>query len=598
MPLVFANPAGFWALLGIPAILLIHFLQRQSVSLPASTLFLLDAVDRRSYEGRRFDRLRNSLPLWLQLLAVLILTWLLVEPRWTATRSVQRVVLVADSSASMAAFRDEALKRAGEALPDLTSGGVRATYTVLESHPRGENLYRGGSIADLVDALRDWNPADSAHSPEAALRVGRSLAGTDGTLVFLTDHEGDSLPFDAARLAVGEPIDNVGLAGLRVDTDGERPTWEVTVRNYADSKQDRSWFLASGERRTAPRRIELATGATRPLTGRFPEGAARATLALEPDEFPRDDRHHLVVPKPKRLLVVRSVAEGSEEFVADIVESLENTEPPGEGESPDLAFTTYDPLDPDPIPPTAVVFVHQQSVPESYFAGPIAAANHPLMNHLEWQGLIARRTPAVPPAEIDTPLLWQGDRTLVFLRQDGERRQLVFNFDVARSNAARLPAFIVLVDRFAARIREGEVALRRDNVELGQPLRIAFDTGEGAPPLTRVSEQGERTYPLGRASLLRAPPEPGFFQVRQGERLLFDGAVHFADTREADFSEAASVSELEGLAGEIAERRSRPDPWWQLWLAALILLALAIWYALSRPQAAANAERSTLKVES
>ena len=75
MPLIFANPLGFWALLGIPAVLLIHFLQRESRRLPISTLFLLEHIDRESVKGRQFDRLRQSIPLWLQLLGVVILTW-------------------------------------------------------------------------------------------------------------------------------------------------------------------------------------------------------------------------------------------------------------------------------------------------------------------------------------------------------------------------------------------------------------------------------------------------------------------------------------------------------------------------------------------
>jgi len=37
---VFANPLGLLALLGIPAVLAIHFLQRKAKELPVSTLFL------------------------------------------------------------------------------------------------------------------------------------------------------------------------------------------------------------------------------------------------------------------------------------------------------------------------------------------------------------------------------------------------------------------------------------------------------------------------------------------------------------------------------------------------------------------------------
>ena len=80
MNLVLTNPLGFWALLGIPAVIVIHFLQRQAKVIPVSTLFLLAQTQRESVSGRRFDRLTNSIPLWLQLLMVLLLTWILVEP--------------------------------------------------------------------------------------------------------------------------------------------------------------------------------------------------------------------------------------------------------------------------------------------------------------------------------------------------------------------------------------------------------------------------------------------------------------------------------------------------------------------------------------
>src|SRR6266852_6859515 len=103
--LTFANPWGFLALLGVPAILAIHFLQRESRRVVSSTVFLLEQLSPVSARGRRIERLRNSIPLWLQLLAVLLLAWLLAQPRWLRKDSTQRVIAVLDSSVSMTAFR-------------------------------------------------------------------------------------------------------------------------------------------------------------------------------------------------------------------------------------------------------------------------------------------------------------------------------------------------------------------------------------------------------------------------------------------------------------------------------------------------------------
>ena len=246
MPLILANPLGFWALLGIPAVLLIHFLQRESRRLAVSTLFLLERIDRESVKGRKFYRLRQSVPLWLQLLVVLILTWLLIEPRWTSARSVQRVVLVLDHSASMEAFQGDLATALRREIPPLTALVGTTEYTLIESTLTGSNLYRGTSFEELMAVLENWSPSASTHSAESALRVGRSLAGAEGTLIYVTDHVLTEIPYGAALLSVGEAVENVGFTGLRVVEEEGIATWQATLRNYAATSQKRSWFLASG----------------------------------------------------------------------------------------------------------------------------------------------------------------------------------------------------------------------------------------------------------------------------------------------------------------------------------------------------------------
>ena len=583
MPVLFANPAGLWALLGIPVILLIHFLQRESKRIPVSTLFLLDHLDRESVKGRRFDRLRHSVPLWLQLLSVLLLAWLLSEPRWTAGQSVQRVVLVLDNSASMEAFREELRLELGRELPKLTRFTGTTEFTLLESSVSGGNLYRGTSMTELIQTLATWQPGAGSHDPEQAMRVGRGIAGNEGTLVFVTDHPGEPLPFGARRLAVGKPVENVGFAGLRIDDDGEGgKVWRVTLRNYADLPQTRSWFLASRGRRTEARPVELAAGATHILQGEFPDGADRVSLLLTPDRFTRDDRIDLVKPSPKALVVSRTGAPALEPVVAGLIESLENTSQAPSGTEPDLWFASYNPLSPTTPPPVSIVFLNQDQVPRRFFPGAIVAANHPLVAGLDWQGLIARSTPSIPPAPGDLPLLWQGERPLVFLREGDGKRQLIFNFDVVTSNAPRLPSFIILVHRFATLLRQGKVGAESRNVEMRQPLVVAHLAAPDSPPLTLVREAGQVSVPLARARQLRAPGEPGFFHIEQGPARLLDAAAGFADTREADFSKAGSVSELGPLPGAIRERQTVTDPLRPLWILLLAALALVIWHLLGR----------------
>lgn len=583
MPLIFANPLGFWALLGIPAVLLIHFLQRESRRLPVSTLFLLERIDRESVKGRKFDRLRQSIPLWLQLLGVLILTWLLTEPRWTSARSVQRVVLVLDHSASMEAFEEGLVTALRREIPPLTALVGTTEYTLIESTLTGSNLYRGTSFEELMDVLGTWSPSASAHSPESALRVGRSLAGAEGTLIYVTDHPATELPYGSALLSVGEAVENVGFAGLRVIEEEGVTTWQATLRNYAPTAQKRSWFLASGEQRTEARPVELAPGETRTLQGQFPADGDRLQLVLEPDRFTRDDTLHVMRPVPKQIVVSRTGAANVEELVAGLINSLEHATQSGAGETPDLVFATYNPLQPAPLPEKAIVFLNQEVVPQQFFDGPVVAANDPLIADLDWQGLIARSTPSIPILDGEKVLLWQGERPLILVRDEGGKRQLLFNFDVAASNAPRLPGFVILVHRFVNRIRDGKTGLESLNAELRQPLTIAHEPAPPAEVLSLVTAKGRLTLSPDMARFLRAPEEPGFFEVLQGERALLKASANFADTREADFSKAAAFSDLGAIPAKISERRTVSDPWWQIWLLALAATALLCWYYLNRP---------------
>ena len=181
--LTFNNPAGFWALLAIPAILAIHFLQRKAVVLPVSTLFLLDQMQRESLSGQRIERLRPSIPLWLQLLMALLFTWLIVQPRWVEKSLIQRVVVVLDGSISMQAFRSKLQKELPAELKRLAGLVTTSEYIVLDSMMEQENIYHGTQLAEVEKALTAWMPHGGSHDVNAALRLARSLADKDGLVV-------------------------------------------------------------------------------------------------------------------------------------------------------------------------------------------------------------------------------------------------------------------------------------------------------------------------------------------------------------------------------------------------------------------------------
>ncbi|MEP4079490.1 BatA domain-containing protein [Haloferula sp.] len=592
--LTLANPIGLWALLGIPAVLAIHFLQRQAVILPISTLFLLEKTQRESASGRRFDRLMNSIPLWMQLLAVLLLTWIVAEPRYQKARSTQRVAIVLDSSASMSVIKDQVKERLIEALPGLQGPAAAIDLTVLESAPGRERIYTGSSAEEFALALDTWQPRDGLIDPSQSIRLARSIVAREGIVVYVTDTPVESLPFDARMISLGESIENVGITGVSFGKKASGLTWSALVRNYSDASATRTWRLEFPDGSSSePKSFEIDAGALISLQAAFPVSTDRARLVLSSDEFPLDDIFPMVAPSPKSISLFSSTTPEFAKLAERMNRSLDAITPSNDAASADLSLISYDALDPMLPEGNAVVFVQDSTSAGAYLKGGIVAEEHPLVNGLNWQALLIRETIQLERLPTDDVLLWQDTRPLIFLRQlasgPGEpvNYQLCFNFDLRLSNAASQPAFIVCLHRFTESIRESKVAGFSENLETGQPIRLAAHPGDEQNPAEPIAivhldpsgkSLSQQVIPPASIVRLTAPLEPGLLKVTQGETKLLDAALHFADTREADFSNCAAADGLDTGTAKAVERHTVEDHWWRAWILLFVTALLVSWY--------------------
>jgi len=544
MSLFLANPWGLLVLAGLPAILAIHLLRRKSRQVVVSTLFLIERALPSSEGGRRIRVLRNSFPLWVQLLAVAALAWLAAQPRWIDRTSTQTVVAVFDESASMSAFRREALARARAELRRLAGAASQTQWIVIGSDR--SRLAAGSDLeAVLAEAGKTWRPALGVHDPSEALRLARMLAGEQGCVIFLTDRPPARGTSAAASnwIAVGRPIENVGFIGARAEADH----WSALIKNCSPAAREVRW--RAGEK--APwQSAQLGPGATTEISGAWPEKTDRLTLELENDPFALDNRLPLIRPREKSLGLF--VAPG-EDF-AKLFEQIARLATPAQPASPaeaDAALGTYDPKVPQAPPGNAILFLADADPSAKPLTGPIVAENDPLMEGLSWQGLMARESDPMPPQPGDAALLWQEARPLIFLRTTEAGLQLCLNFDVRQSNAAHLPAFALLLHRFFDRLRESKEAYSAANVDTGQLV------------------------PVAGAGKVRAPDQPGFFEVKDPQgRLLFEGTAQFADPRQSDFQAAASGGGVEAVAHQSRLANARGavlDPLW-LFLASALML--------------------------
>ncbi len=543
----FGNPLGFLALMGIPAVLFIHLLQVRSRRVRITTLFLLEPRAFEREGGRKIERLRTSLLLWLQLLAVVAATWLLVEPRWLREDSTLRVVLVVDGSASMSAYRLASEEALASYLPEVERSAERIEWIVLGSDPTAPTLYSGQEREAAASAALGWQSYLGVHEIDQSLSLASSLAGPRGLVIMLTDHVpavpagGDvpAVPAGVEVLAVGTPVANVGLVSVSIEDDG---MWRAIVKNSGSSTQRRSWWVEADGVASAPISLDIEPGQIRFVSGELRSGVEQMELVLEGDRFALDDRLPFLLPQSKTLRVHVAPELEDNGFVRGFLETLEPIELVP-ASSADLALGQTGPK-------ASILFAEPAS---DYLDGPIVVENEELVEGLDFRGLVARSAPALMRAEEDRVLVWQGERPLLVLRETARTRKLVVGFALEESNADKIPAFVLALHRFAASVREGKRAYYQDNVETRQILDVAAGVRE------------------------RAPQEPGFFEIRRDGETLFKGAAHFADVREGDLSRARSREPDGNIIRDAVLLNSLPDPFSSLWLLLLMGVATYAW---------------------
>ncbi len=627
MGIVLANPWGLAALAAVPLLVAIHSLRQRSRRVVTSTLFLLEHAGPLPTGGIRLERFRQAVPFWMQIIASLALTWLLVEPRFIRADSRQTVAVVLDSSASMAAFREPTVAALERVLKRLGAVAGHTDWHLLETGSRRPPLHAGDDLAGLLGALPRWQPTLGTHDPTAAIAVAQALAPADrGAVILVTDRD-IAVPSGVALLSVGTPIDNTGFVGADVSLGepgadlaaGERsPRWRTIVANRGELPSRRRLSILIGPATGLPAAplqepfdLELAPGETRTLTGAWPAGAERVLLEITRDRFPLDDRMALARPVPRRVRVaIRAGTPGGEllgrmlaaasdvEIVADadsadlVVEPFgtEGTgaavqvaaaalEADAETESEDGAESTAQEVDGAPPPPP----------PMRLDPAPLSVEDHPLVRDLAWNGFLSGPAGPIDLADGDEPLVWKGARPLVLLRhriaESGTVGEvLLINADLDGSTAARTPALVVLLERFVERVRG----------RIERPWADTFQAEEEIPmpplvatlvvePLAGPASASPATPPPRSQPFRgRAPADAGFFTVapRASDappQPLLQGATQQADPRESDFRTAGPADTVDAVRFELARRQSVADPFLPGWLALVAAALLAAW---------------------
>jgi Ca-activated chloride channel family protein len=633
----FATPLALFALLALPAIVLLHMFRRVLRQRPVAALFLWAPEALRASSGRRRTRLLRSASLLLELLAALGLALWLAGPRLGLSGASVHVVVVLDDSASLAARPPGG---GGPPVAELVRRDVRALLGELPRSARASVVLTGPRPRVLVGpraqrleaeaALESFEPTAPAHDLLPGVDLARALCSDGDRIVVWTDGltRVDETAVDAGMAtrwegvevrAFGEARANAaitsarrlaaqdGAAGERVFVDvrawgarlgGADARLEVLVDEDPSPEPAASYrFTLGGDGGAAE------AGSVQRLDVPLPDGLAdrslRVRLVAPDDALPVDDEA-VLLPRLDRTIALATTLP---------TEQAERLQLPRIARSLEGCVAVEDPARADlrigpasagsPAGQSALVFSTPDG-PKDPWVGPY---------------LFDRRSEVVEGLTLDgvvwsagrgevagRPVVQAGEQALVGVEEDLRTGALIVhaNLDLDATNLTRSPDWPILLDNLARAVRSrmpgpvdsepavgGEIVWRPRAEDRGRAVELVDPDGSvrrriahGPAAAGRGVSETACAWPAERAGLHR-------LLVGGEERARF--AVRFVDPVESDLRGRGSgrrsfaTSDRDGLEVDQGLGLDEPGTLERLLLALFVLVCLVLdWWVLRR----------------
>lgn len=593
----FANPWGLIGLLALPVIVGIHLFRRRFPVLHVAGAHLWGAETRVADAGRRRDRLPITASLLLELLAALLLTLALADPRMDETDAVVHLVAVLDDSASMQAIppgkpfiRDQAVS---ELRRRAAQSGREARLTLVRTgiHPTLVGT-RGMDWTAAAAALSSWAPSATQHGFQPAWDEALQLVGDDGRFLFLTDAPPPATaapPQGMEMHAFGSPLPNLAFASARWTPGGAAEPGRVFLRvaNYGREATDVRITGQSGGQPVFTQTLALPPQTELPVEVAAPAGLGQldVSLASPTDPLAVDNRVTLIEPQPRivRVAVDLPIDSPESQLVMKALDALPDWRLV-ETEQADLIVGDAALLPASGLsawwfgigPINRSEAFRKQSAD---LIGPyLIERQHPLLDGLSLGGVVWG---GVQPNDLRLSPLISVDKSILLGRIEGTSTTAwLMNVDLARSNLGESPDWPILLANLVELRRDALPGLRRWNYRLGEAVQFrAPESPESAGELAVVTPSGRRRALVrDREEIVDLPAleEPGVYQVLSGNERFAQFAVNFIDVEE---------SKLTGLQTDHREPPTRYEPSkisldnpfsWLIVLAILSILAAVL----------------------
>jgi hypothetical protein len=467
----------FWPILGglsllLPVIVVMYLLKlkRRRVIMPSTLLWRRSVQD--LVANAPFQKLRNNLLMWLQLLFLTLLILAFMRPVMELeSTSGTTLVLLVDQSASMQTVEsdgrtrlDRAKEAALRAVDSLTNNdeaivvGFSDRTSILQTLTSDKATLRNAiesmeardvetTLAEAGLILQGLTTVDSGQGFRIPRESTRTLLISDGGVSEAAAlRDVPNLQF----VRVGDTTDNLGIVSVDVrESYTETFEYEIFAAIANSGPQKKSTFLeleVEGEV-VDLKAVSVPAGGTAGVSFAMAETFdGLATLSIETrDSFRLDDRVQVLLSPPTELDVLL-VTNGNiflERFLnADDRTRVSVMSPSAYRPRGDFDMTIFDGFTPTELVPGNYVFLNSLPPIDGFQAAGERLRNpaiidwnrvHPLMRFTNFDSVLIGESLQFDEPADSTPLVEAVDSSLITIHETDATRVLVIGFDIFKS---------------------------------------------------------------------------------------------------------------------------------------------------------------------
>lgn len=307
----FANPAGFWALLGILALIIIYLIRPKprDMIIPSLMFFITDKGIARKKSF--LERLLRNLVFLLQLIAITCLAFAITQPSMKTgyDTTAENTVIVLDVSASMQA--DERFEQAIDVAEKSLKGDISiilAEETPLVVLERGS----GSKAKGILDQLK---PKDTTTNIGDAMLLSKDiLDGAEGRVLVISDFiqthgpdpnvvrkilEADKAIVDLVDVRSQPKKGNAGIVDMTV----EKHNTVLYIKNYGEEEKAVTVRVVNDDKEVKKVSKTFLARSVDTISFETPPGVTEAEI-LDKDDLDADNKVYISAPDKIELDVL------------------------------------------------------------------------------------------------------------------------------------------------------------------------------------------------------------------------------------------------------------------------------------------------------